>query len=225
MEFGTFHISLPGQPATHYEPDTASFTAGSTPSNRLQLQHPSIARRHARFTFAQNRLLIEDLGSAEGTFINGQRLAIATPTVVLSGTRLRLGQVNLVYHSQSKGNEAPETFARPAGSAYSPASALVGQMVLELPIESLIPGNQYLGKLTIRNTGLRAGEFTLRVAGHLSHWVTLSTQTVYLQSQESQQLAVQINLPQSHQVAAGRQVTSGGGRAASGTSGGTQFCQ
>jgi hypothetical protein len=204
MEFGTFHISLPGQSATHFEPDTASFTAGSTPSNRLQLQHPTIARRHARFTFAQNRLLIEDLGSTEGTFINGQRLTVATPTVVSPGTRIRLGQVNLVYHSLSKGNETPEAFVRPAGSTYSPASALVGQMVLELPIESLIPGNQYLGKLTVRNTGLRAGEFTLRVAGHLSHWVTLATQTIYLQSQESQQLTVQINLPQSSQVAAGR---------------------
>ena len=54
---------------------------------------PELSRRHARFFRAGGRLMIEDLGSANGTFVNGERLR--EPRPLQSGDALRLGQTTL----------------------------------------------------------------------------------------------------------------------------------
>ena len=40
---------------------------------------PVVSRRHTRFIRQRDRYLIEDLGSSNGTFLNGQRLTGASP--------------------------------------------------------------------------------------------------------------------------------------------------
>ncbi|MDI1480399.1 sigma 54-dependent Fis family transcriptional regulator [Polyangium sp. y55x31] len=44
---------------------------------------PELSRRHARFTLLDNKVLVEDLGSKNGTFIGGRR--ITSDTIALSG--------------------------------------------------------------------------------------------------------------------------------------------
>ena len=52
-------------------------------------EDPQISRRHASFSPAGAGLTVQDLGSTNGTFVNGQRL---TGTVALSsGDRVQLG--------------------------------------------------------------------------------------------------------------------------------------
>jgi pSer/pThr/pTyr-binding forkhead associated (FHA) protein len=55
---------------------------------------PELSRRHASASlFAPGRVLLEDLGSTNGTFVNEHR--IAAPTVVGAGDGLRLGTSSL----------------------------------------------------------------------------------------------------------------------------------
>jgi pSer/pThr/pTyr-binding forkhead associated (FHA) protein len=55
---------------------------------------PELSRRHASASvFAPGRLLLEDLGSTNGTFVNEHR--IVAPTVVGAGDGLRLGTSSL----------------------------------------------------------------------------------------------------------------------------------
>jgi pSer/pThr/pTyr-binding forkhead associated (FHA) protein len=55
---------------------------------------PELSRRHASASmFAPGRLLLEDLGSTNGTFVNDHR--IAAPTVVSTGDGVRLGTSTL----------------------------------------------------------------------------------------------------------------------------------
>ena len=57
-------------------------------------EDPELSRRHASASmFAPGRLLLEDLGSTNGTFVNDHR--IAAPTVVEAGDGLRLGTSSL----------------------------------------------------------------------------------------------------------------------------------
>lgn len=52
-----------------------------------------VSRRHARLTFQDSRCYVEDLESANGTFVNQQRLPPRTPRELSSGDELRLGTV------------------------------------------------------------------------------------------------------------------------------------
>ena len=55
------------------------------------LNHSSVSRRHARLTRFHGRLYIEDLNSANGTWVNGRRIQQFVPTVLAPGDTVTLG--------------------------------------------------------------------------------------------------------------------------------------
>lgn len=52
-----------------------------------------VSRRHARIIAHETGYLVEDLASANGTFLNGVRLQIQCPVPLHSGDELRLGML------------------------------------------------------------------------------------------------------------------------------------
>jgi serine/threonine-protein kinase len=57
-----------------------------------------VSRRHAKIIAQGSQFYIEDLGSANGTFINGSvRLAQGRPYVLVSGDELKLGETTLKF--------------------------------------------------------------------------------------------------------------------------------
>lgn len=63
---------------------------------------PSVSRRHARLTIAGNLATLEDLGSKNGTFVNGIR--ISAPVALRDGDELKIGSVPMTL----------KIFARPS---------------------------------------------------------------------------------------------------------------
>ncbi len=55
-----------------------------------------VSRRHAKIHRHENRFFIEDVGSANGTFLNGQRLTPYLPHPLQSGDEIQLGKLKLV---------------------------------------------------------------------------------------------------------------------------------
>ncbi len=53
-----------------------------------------VSRRHARIYQQNNRLMIEDLGSSNGTFINGERIAPNNPVPLYDGAEVSLGKLH-----------------------------------------------------------------------------------------------------------------------------------
>ena len=59
-------------------PLQASLSIGRAEDAGLRIPLDSISRQHARLTPAGNEVLVEDLGSANGTWINGRRISRAS---------------------------------------------------------------------------------------------------------------------------------------------------
>lgn len=57
------------------------------------LDDGALSRRHCRFFFGGDMLFVEDLGSSNGTLVNG--VPAAGPTVIRAGDRIELGSVRL----------------------------------------------------------------------------------------------------------------------------------
>jgi predicted component of type VI protein secretion system len=110
---------------------------GRDVTNDVVLGDAEVSRQHARITRTPAGYVLEDLGSTNGTFVNGERLA--TPRVLNPGDLLGVGEnVTLTFDSTSpeaaatvmgapvgKGPAAPPARAaapRPAAAA-APASA------------------------------------------------------------------------------------------------------
>ena len=52
---------------------------GREPSNTLQIDSPGVSRKHARLNLKNQQHWLEDLGSSNGTFINGERISDPRP--------------------------------------------------------------------------------------------------------------------------------------------------
>ncbi len=89
-------------------------TIGRDASNGVAINDAEISRKHTRLTFQGGKYVIEDLGSTNGTFVNGQRLS--GPVVLKPGDVVSLGeQIVLMYDAVNMDPGA--TMASPRKSA------------------------------------------------------------------------------------------------------------
>jgi adenylate cyclase len=118
MGFALLEVRQPGRKplviAVHHEVEFGRDCDG------LLLMDPEVSRRHAVVRLEGETLVLEDLGSTNGTTLNGQRLQRAapmTPTDVarLGGTEVRVIQEQVLAASPSATTGARETHI--AGSA------------------------------------------------------------------------------------------------------------
>jgi len=85
-------------------------TAGRAEDAQIHLAHPSISRHHARFIHDASGLWIEDLGSRNGTSLEGK--ALEGRTALQEGVTLTLGHLEFVLQHGPVG-AVPEPPAPP----------------------------------------------------------------------------------------------------------------
>ena len=64
---------------------------GRDPASECWLEDPTLSAQHARLSYHHTQWWVEDLGSTNGTFLNGE--TVGKPVVLTSGDELRLGGV------------------------------------------------------------------------------------------------------------------------------------
>ena len=96
------------EPSQRFVFEKAEITIGRVPGNDLVLPHGSVSRRHARIVIKNERFILVDLKSTNGTFVNGRRLT--SPLVISEHDQIAIGQLRLTIEDE----EAPTTEWVPA---------------------------------------------------------------------------------------------------------------
>lgn len=81
---------------------------GRDPACAIWIDSSQVSRRHARLVIDEHGLTLDDLGSHNGTFVNGER--IASPRRLVHGDEIRIGPARLTLHlaaAQSATRTAP----------------------------------------------------------------------------------------------------------------------
>ncbi len=116
-------------PSREFELIRPEIIIGRDPNVDLSLPSPSVSRRHARLTRDGNGYSLEDLGSSNGTFLNGERLTGRQS--LHSGDQIRLGQaITLTY-------EAPADLKKTVVSRSPAAPALQTQLEENINVEEM----------------------------------------------------------------------------------------
>jgi EAL domain-containing protein (putative c-di-GMP-specific phosphodiesterase class I) len=79
------------QPLRNIRVDSSRFLVGRKPEASLCIPSPTVSREHAELTVVDRELLLRDLGSTNGTYVNGTR--VQSPCTVRHGDLLQFGQV------------------------------------------------------------------------------------------------------------------------------------
>jgi predicted component of type VI protein secretion system len=111
--------SMAGQ--TH-ELKVEKTTIGRVEDNAFQIAEPSVSSHHCEVILSVNDVIIRDLNSTNGTFINGEKI---TESVLKPGQTLKLGQVELRIDDGSAmpAPSAPSGGGAPAAAPAAPTSA------------------------------------------------------------------------------------------------------
>ena len=105
-----------------YKITTDALVIGSDPGVDIVLQAPGVAPRHAQVLFEAGKVRLEDLGTQEGTFRNGQRLL--GPVQIFPGDRVGLGpEVVLILDGDPPVAEADEDIDLADNPGHSPVEA------------------------------------------------------------------------------------------------------
>ena len=97
MKFGSLQVRTPDGVAREFPIDLPSLVVGRADGNGIVIDDLSISRRHARIVIESGRLLVEDLGSAAGTFVGGHRIDPHVSNLVETDQDIRFGDVQAQF--------------------------------------------------------------------------------------------------------------------------------
>jgi pSer/pThr/pTyr-binding forkhead associated (FHA) protein len=109
---GKFKLTLvntqSSAPPKEFELTKSELVVGRDEGVDIIIATPAVSRRHARFMMQGGEYIIEDLGSSNGTFVNGDRL-IGRQTLN-HRDEIRLGQaITLLYTTPTEADEPNAT--------------------------------------------------------------------------------------------------------------------
>jgi Protein of unknown function (DUF3662)/Inner membrane component of T3SS, cytoplasmic domain len=96
----TIEVREPNRPSRHVPASGAPINIGRGSDCELVLRDSRVSRRHARLTARDGVLVLTDLGSTNGTRVNGHRV---TEVVLGAGDRILVGETTLTIERAAAG--------------------------------------------------------------------------------------------------------------------------
>jgi predicted component of type VI protein secretion system len=110
---------------------------GRDVTNDIVLADAEVSRQQARLTHTPGGYVLEDLGSTNGSFVNGERLI--APRVLNPGDLVGFGE-NVTLTFESAEPEAAATIVSPVAAAVPPAPSTAPAAEVASPTPTPVPG-------------------------------------------------------------------------------------
>jgi pSer/pThr/pTyr-binding forkhead associated (FHA) protein len=210
MNLGSLHVKLPDGREQVFPVDKPQLLIGRTPDNDLVIPHPTISRRHVRMFFEPDHVIIEDLGSTNGTHYADQQLDPLQPHSIEPQQDIYLGEVIIEYRPYSKSlDETPKSADQADSQQFDYHKEYQADKFISLlikgPFEPITPGSTKNAIITVHNTFSSDKELLVRIFGLPSTWYTLDTEQFTLQSNGIIDITLSLHPPRLPEARAGIQ--------------------
>jgi pSer/pThr/pTyr-binding forkhead associated (FHA) protein len=142
-EMRILSLNARGDEAREFRVLRREMAVGSGEDNQFVIRRPSVSRHHASLVFKTDHYEIADLGSTNGTFVNGQR--VRGPAILGIGDELRIGDAAFIL-----ANPMGSGILRSAGKQSVPKKILTSRGAFEVVLLAFAIGfatAQYLAYL------------------------------------------------------------------------------
>lgn len=109
-------VMLQAGQAVSYSLSGEENVIGRHPDCQIQLDSNMVSRRHAQVVGEGNQFFVEDLGSGNGTFVNGKK--IEGRTVLAHEDRLKVGPILFRFESDQKGTAKKSSIVSAVDSSF-----------------------------------------------------------------------------------------------------------
>ncbi|HLG54767.1 MAG TPA: protein kinase [Vicinamibacterales bacterium] len=178
----------------------SGITIGRSASCNIVLSSANVSSTHVRIDWDARRTTVTDLGSANGTLLQGQRLL---PQVAQEWGKEQWLQIGSFWLWLQR-----------------PGTELVGSNVTEIMLDhsskimTITPGKGAVCRLTLVNQKTQVDHVTLSIEGIPDEWVEGTKRDVQLQPFEKREVTLAVNVPKSSAGRAGDYTVTIRGRSA-----------
>ena len=124
-------IFLPDGTQISHDLQDEKITIGRLADNALQIDDGSVSSRHAEIESESGACHLHDLGSTNGTFVNGEQV---TDAVLRHGDEVRFGVVETVFNGEEEAPDQPLPASTSAASEAAKISTRPEQFASSSPI-------------------------------------------------------------------------------------------
>jgi len=204
MQYGTLRVQTPDGQVREYPIDMANVVIGRAEGNGVVIDHVSVSRRHAQLRLDGSKVTIEDLGSANGTFVGSHQLEPSSQVTVAEGQPIRFGDVEARFFIpiEAGGSGGVALGGAGAFTASSDAQATFS-VSLASPNGPVAAGSTTTATVVVQNRGATLDQFTLSVLDLPAGWVRLSRQQLSLVPAARDEVTIAIQPPRTSEAVAG----------------------
>src|SRR5258708_19402755 len=91
MAYGRIDVDWPEGPIESYQLEKPSIAIGRSSGNDIVLDTTAVSRYHVSLSRQDQQVLLEDLDSVNGTYIDGERIQPHDPIVLNGGEKIQIG--------------------------------------------------------------------------------------------------------------------------------------
>src|SRR5262245_43226851 len=171
MAYGRLDVYWPDGPVESYRLEKPSYAIGRSSGNDIVLDTNAVSRYHVSLTYKDQQLILEDLESVNGTYVDGQRLKAHETYVLRGGEEIQLGDIRLIFEpTQLEQATQPIRGSEQVTQrieAHQPTAAIS----IDGPDSAVTPGAHNQATLTIQNVQDMTERYFVEVEGVPKEWV------------------------------------------------------
>ena len=111
--YGRLDIYWPDGPIQSYQLDKQTVAIGRSSGNDIMLDTSAISRYHISIGYKDDQVVLEDLDTVNGTYVDGMRLPAHEQRVLRGGEEVQIGDVRLIYHPLNEQEDTQESLPPP----------------------------------------------------------------------------------------------------------------
>ena len=202
MKFGTLQVYPRQGVLKEYGLDLPSAVLGRGEGAQIFIDDFSISRRHARLTIDSGRLLVEDLGSVGGSYVDDVKLEPGVRHLVAPDAVLRFGEIEARYKDAESVDMASRTAAAEAQAAADEAKFGIA-LALTSPAIPVDPGKSVSATVTVVNRGRLVDTVRIEVSDLPADWYSVERVEMSLLPGERADIPLALHPPRNAEALAG----------------------
>ncbi|MGE0598870.1 MAG: Ig-like domain repeat protein [Dehalococcoidia bacterium] len=201
MKFGTLQVYPRRGLLQEHGLDLPSSVIGRGEGANILIDDFSVARRHARLTVDSGRLLVEDLGSVAGTFVNGERLEPGDRHLVEPNAELRFGEIEARYLAPPEAEPQRVAIEEPEDAELAETAGL--SAVLISPTQPIEAGRAGTATIVVTNRGHVVDNVRIDIPELPDDWYTVENPAFPILPGDHEQVSISIHPPRRHVALSG----------------------
>src|SRR5258708_5746588 len=195
MEYGRVDVYWPDGPIESYQLEKSSVAIGRSPGKDIVIDTNAISRYHISLAYKDQQVVLEDLESVNGTYVDGTRIKAHEPLTLRGGEEIKVGDIRVIDQPLEDPDENATTRPMPMMQHAQELRRVEVQMPkfkveLDPPLQPVTPGAYIQATLTVTNTGNVIDHYEIEVDGIPYEWVRLDRPQVMLEPEVDAQILI-----------------------------------